>query len=71
MAKTQSSLTDDPRVLGAPRDWTLKVTDAGLSAGAGFVVAVLGEMMLMPGLGKTPQAFQLDVDQAGNIEGMI
>jgi len=71
MAKTQSSLTDDPRVLGAPRDWTLKVTDAGLSAGAGFVVAVLGEMMLMPGLGKAPQAFQLDVDQAGNIEGMI
>lgn len=71
MAKTQASLTDDPAVLGAPRGWTLKVTDAGLSAGAGFVVAVLGEMMLMPGLGKIPQAHKLSVDQSGNIQGMI
>ncbi len=71
MAKTQASLTDDPTILGAPRGWTLTVTDAGLSAGAGFVVAVLGEMMLMPGLGKSPQAFKLNVDEAGNIQGMI
>jgi formate--tetrahydrofolate ligase len=71
MAKTQSSLTDDPEKLGAPRGWTLTVTDASLSAGAGFVVAVLGEMMLMPGLGKSPQAFKLDVDEAGIIQGMI
>jgi formate--tetrahydrofolate ligase len=71
MAKTQASLTDNPGKLGAPKGWTLKVTDAGLSAGAGFVVAVLGEMMLMPGLGKSPQAFQLSVDDVGNIQGMI
>ena len=71
MAKTQASLTDDPDKLGAPRGWTLTVTDASLSAGAGFVVAVLGEMMLMPGLGKSPQAFKLDVDEAGVIQGMI
>jgi formate--tetrahydrofolate ligase len=71
MAKTQASLTDDPGKLGAPRGWTLTVTDASLSAGAGFVVAVLGEMMLMPGLGKSPQAFKLDVDEAGVIQGMI
>lgn len=71
MAKTQASLTDDPSKLGAPKGWTLTVTDASLSAGAGFVVAVLGEMMLMPGLGKTPQAFKLDVDEAGIIQGMI
>ncbi|HVO80894.1 MAG TPA: formate--tetrahydrofolate ligase [Terriglobales bacterium] len=71
MAKTQASLTDDPEKLGAPRGWTLTVTDASLSAGAGFVVAVLGEMMLMPGLGKSPQAFKLDVDDAGVIQGMI
>ena len=71
MAKTQSSLTDNPATLGAPRGWTLTVTDAGLSAGAGFVVAVLGEMMLMPGLGKSPQAFKLNVDEVGNIQGMI
>ena len=71
MAKTQASLTDNPRKLGAPKGWTLTVTDAGLSAGAGFVVAVLGEMMLMPGLGKSPQAFKLSVDDVGNIQGMI
>ena len=71
MAKTQASLTDNPATLGAPRGWTLTVTDAGLSAGAGFVVAVLGEMMLMPGLGKSPQAFKLNVDDHGNIQGMI
>ncbi len=71
MAKTQSSLTDDPGKLGAPRGWTLTVTDASLSAGAGFVVAVLGEMMLMPGLGKSPQALKLDVDESGVIQGMI
>ncbi len=71
MAKTQASLTDDPAVLGAPQGWTLKVSDALLSAGAGFVVAVLGEMMLMPGLGKIPQAFKLKVDGEGQIQGMI
>ena len=71
MAKTQASLTDDPSVLGAPQGWTLKVSDALLSAGAGFVVAVLGEMMLMPGLGKVPQAFKLNVDGEGQIQGMI
>jgi len=72
MAKTQASITDDPEVLGAPRDWTLTVRDAQLFAGAGFVVAVTGEMMLMPGLGKSPQAIRLDVDdQTGAIRGMI
>jgi len=72
MAKTQASITDDPEVLGAPRDWTLTVRDAGLFAGAGFVVAVTGEMMLMPGLGKSPQAMRLDVDdRTGAIQGMI
>jgi formate--tetrahydrofolate ligase len=72
MAKTQASITDDPDVLGAPRNWTLTVRDAGLFAGAGFVVVVTGEMMLMPGLGKSPQAVRLDVDDAtGTIQGMI
>ena len=69
MAKTQSSLTDDPTILGAPRGWTLTVSDALLSAGAGWVVVVLGEMMLMPGLGKSPQATKLDVDEMGVIQG--
>ncbi len=72
MAKTQASITDDPEVLGAPHDWTLTVRDAGLFAGAGFVVAVTGEIMLMPGLGKSPQAMRLDVDdRTGAIQGMI
>ena len=64
------SFSDDPRLLGAPSGWTLSVTDATLSAGAGFVVAIAGSMMLMPGLGKTPQAHKLDVDPVGNIIGM-
>jgi formate--tetrahydrofolate ligase len=72
MAKTQASLTDDPDVLGAPTGWTLTVRDAGLFAGAGFVVAVTGEMMLMPGLGKSPQAVRVDVDdKTGVIQGLI
>ncbi|MBZ5631228.1 MAG: formate--tetrahydrofolate ligase [Acidobacteriia bacterium] len=72
MAKTQASLTDDPDVLGAPSGWTLTVRDAELFAGAGFVVALTGEMMLMPGLGKSPQAFRVDVDdKTGAIQGLI
>jgi formate--tetrahydrofolate ligase len=70
IAKTQYSFTDDPKQMGAPTGWTLNVTDATLSAGAGFVVAIAGSMMLMPGLGKTPQAHKLDVDDHGHIIGM-
>ena len=70
MAKTPASLSDNPKLLGAPRDWTLTVTGAHLSAGAGFVVPVAGSMMLMPGLPKVPQAAKLDVDAAGHISGM-
>ncbi len=70
IAKTQYSFTDDPKQMGAPTGWTLNVTDATLSAGAGFVVAIAGSMMLMPGLGKTPQAHKLDVDADGNVLGM-
>jgi formate--tetrahydrofolate ligase len=67
MAKTQSSITDNPKLLGAPENWTLTVTDASLSAGAGFVVVIAGNMLLMPGLGKAPAALHLDVDADGNI----
>ena len=70
IAKTQYSFTDDPKQMGAPSGWTLNMTDATLSAGAGFVVAIAGSMMLMPGLGKTPQAHKLDVDDQGNVVGM-
>lgn len=70
IAKTQYSFTDDAKVMGAPEGWTLTITDATLSAGAGFVVAIAGNMMLMPGMGQTPQAHKLDVDKDGNVIGM-
>jgi formate--tetrahydrofolate ligase len=70
IAKTQYSFTDDAKTMGAPTGWTLTISEATLSAGAGFVVAIAGSMMLMPGLGKTPQAHKLDVDEQGAIVGM-
>lgn len=70
IAKTQYSLSDDPKRLGAPTGWTLNVTDASLSAGAGFVVVISGNMMLMPGLPKVSRAATIDVDDAGDIAGV-
>ncbi|HTX76746.1 MAG TPA: formate--tetrahydrofolate ligase [Terracidiphilus sp.] len=70
IAKTQYSLTDDPKVMGAPTGWTLKVNDASLSAGAGFVVAVCGNMMLMPGLPTHPRAMDVDMTEEGEIIGV-
>jgi len=70
IAKTQYSLSDDPKRLGAPTGWTLNVTDASLSAGAGFVVVISGNMMLMPGLPKVSRAAAIDVDEAGEIAGV-
>jgi formate--tetrahydrofolate ligase len=70
IAKTQYSLTDDPKRMGAPTDWTLRVNDVSLSAGAGFVVAVAGNMMLMPGLPREPRALAIGVDEDGNIVGV-
>ncbi len=70
IAKTQYSFSDDPKQFGAPVGWTLTISDVTLSAGAGFVVAIAGSMMLMPGLGKVPQALKLDVDDQGRAIGM-
>src|SRR5262249_46709075 len=70
VAKTQSSLSDDPKRLGVPAGWTLNVTNASLSAGAGFVVAICGNMMLMPGLPKVSRASSIDVDDSGAILGI-
>ncbi len=71
MAKTQYSLSDDPTKLGRPTDYTLTVREIKLSAGAGFVVALTGTIMTMPGLGKTPAALTIDVDDDGNISGLF
>jgi formate--tetrahydrofolate ligase len=70
IAKTQYSLTDDPKLPGAPRGWTLHINDVSLSAGAGFLVAISGSMMLMPGLPKESRAALIDVDAEGNVTGM-
>ncbi len=70
MAKTQYSITDNPSMAGAPTDWVLTVRDAVLAAGAGFVVVPLGEMQLMPGLAKSPQATRIDVTADGEITGV-
>lgn len=70
IAKTQYSLSDDPKRPGAPRGWELHVTDIALSAGAGFLVVISGAMVLMPGLPKTSRALDIDVDENGEITGM-
>ena len=71
MAKTQSSLSDNGRLLGAPTGWQLTVSDVNLSAGAGFLVVVCGDMLLMPGLPRVPAAAGIDVDDAGRITGLF
>jgi len=71
MAKTQGSLSDDPKLLGRPRGFTVTVRDMWLSAGAGFVVAIAGEIMTMPGLPREPAALKIDVDAEGNITGLF
>jgi formate--tetrahydrofolate ligase len=70
IAKTQYSLSDNPKLAGAPRGWTLHITAVSLSAGAGFLVAIAGNMMLMPGLPKTSRAMAIDVDEDGEITGL-
>jgi formate--tetrahydrofolate ligase len=70
IAKTQYSLSDNPKFSGAHEDWTLHVSDVALSAGAGFVVAIAGNMMLMPGLPKLPRALSIDVNDDGEIIGV-
>jgi formate--tetrahydrofolate ligase len=70
IAKTQYSFSDNPKLLGAPSGWTLNVTDASLSAGAGFVVVIAGNMMLMPGLPKVSRALSVDVNSRAEIVGV-
>lgn len=71
MAKTQYSLTDDPTVLGRPTGFKITVRNIKLSAGAGFIVALTGDIMTMPGLPKVPSANKIDIDQQGKITGLF
>ncbi len=71
MAKTQYSLSDDPKKLGRPEGFKISVRDVYVSAGAGFVVVLTGDIMTMPGLPKEPAAFGIDVDENGRITGLF
>ena len=71
IAKTQYSLSDNPNLLGAPKGFKLTIRDLQLRAGAGFVVAIAGDIMLMPGLPKSPNAERMAIDSQGNITGLF
>jgi len=71
MAKTQSSLSDNPKELGRPKGFTITIRDIEIAAGAGFVVALTGEMVRMPGLPERPSAEKIDVDSSGNILNLL
>ena len=71
MAKTQYSFSDDPLKLGAPEDFTVTIKNVKISAGAGFIVVLTGDIMTMPGLPKSPAAEKIDVDENGKITGLF
>ena len=71
IAKTQYSLSDNPALLGKPKNFKITVRDAKLSAGAGFIVVYTGDIMTMPGLPKAPSALKIDCDNNGNITGLF
>jgi len=71
MAKTQYSLTDDATKLGRPTGFRITVRQVNISAGAGFIIALTGEIMKMPGLPKVPAAEKIDVDENGVIAGLF
>ena len=71
IAKTQYSFSDDPKKLGAPKGFRITVRNLRVSAGAGFIVALTGDIMTMPGLPKVPAAEKIDVDETGRITGLF
>ena len=70
-AKTQFSLSDDPTLHGVPSDFVITVKEVRLSAGAGFIVALTGDIMTMPGLPRDPAARRMDIDSEGGITGLM
>ncbi|MBN1327382.1 MAG: formate--tetrahydrofolate ligase [Candidatus Cloacimonetes bacterium] len=71
IAKTQKSLSDNPLLLGRPKDFLVTVREVLIAAGAGFVIPITGEIMRMPGLPKEPAAGKIDIDNSGNIKGLF
>ena len=71
MAKTQYSLSDNPALVGRPEGFEITVKEIRVSAGAGFIVALTGDIMVMPGLPKVPAAEKIDIDEKGVITGLF
>ena len=71
MAKTQKSLSDNPDLLGRPKDFVVTVRDIEIAAGAGFIIPITGQIMRMPGLPETPSAEKINIDNEGNITGLF
>ncbi len=71
MAKTQYSLSDNPKLLGRPEGFKVAISELTVSAGAGFIVVLTGDVMKMPGLPKTPSAESIDIDENGKISGLF
>jgi formate--tetrahydrofolate ligase len=71
IAKTQKSLSDNPKLIGRPRDFTITVREIEIAAGAGFIIPITGDMMRMPGLPSVPAAEHIDIDKDGNISGLF
>ncbi len=71
IAKTQKSLSDNPKLLGKPKDFLVTVRRILIASGAGFLIPITGDIMRMPGLPKTPAALQIDIDESGNIKGLF
>jgi formate--tetrahydrofolate ligase len=71
MAKTQTSLSDNPKLTGCPKDFTITVTDCKVKTGAGFIVVYTGDVMTMPGLPKRPSAANIDITAEGVISGLF
>lgn len=71
MAKTQYSFSDDPKLLGAPEGFELNISDININSGAGFIVALTGEILTMPGLPKVPAAMKMSIDKEGTVDGLF
>ena len=71
VAKTQYSLSDDPTLLGRPTGFTVEINDLIPNTGSGFLVAISGDIMRMPGLPKVPAAVNMDIDKEGKIKGLF
>ena len=71
MAKTQKSLSDNPELLGRPKDFVVTVREIEVASGAGFIIPITGEIMRMPGLPEEPAAERIDIDENGVISGLF